>query len=248
MNFAVPGYALEQMARTYEDKARPYRPDLVAFSLTAFDIRPLPPVRVARAYPLQRYAVCLALYEALQSLLRTRGELAPFGYLPDESYASARQRYDELDELVRVDPLGPETETLWQAAEARMDELLALAREDGTRLLLSGLPLLDELARPTGRDTTVRWREWAARRPEVIYADPLPALALTIEPLLRAMRRAGVRPAGLWNLANEPGDPPAVELPGANPFLTHDPKHLSADGHRLLADCVFAALRDAGVP
>ena len=48
MNFAVQGYVFEQMARVYEDKIRPYAPDLLIVPVHPHDIVPMAPAEEVR--------------------------------------------------------------------------------------------------------------------------------------------------------------------------------------------------------
>ena len=125
MNFAQQGYVFEQMARVWEDDARPYRPDVLVVTVGPYDIQLMPEARDARDYPLRDAVVKSALYDFFRVHF-VRGEL--HGEMPP---------WEVENHLIRADPMAPAVRHRWDGLLARLEGIRAEAEADGTALVLS---------------------------------------------------------------------------------------------------------------
>lgn len=224
MNFAVPGYVVEQMARVWEDHAASYRPDVLILSLGPYSIRPMRAARWLGRLPLSRWLDGLSLVHYLERKLGRPEPSIPGG----------------ISRAIRHDPSQPAVAELWEIAERRVAEVVASARANGTRVFVLSAPMLNDVLSP--ERSTRRWEEWAAAAGEGVgVLRSGPALRASMEELLAEMEDRDVDGHSVWNKrrSEEPLD---LEHLSDNAFFREDPAHLTPAGHRALAAAICERL------
>lgn len=173
MNFAQPGYGLEQMQRLYSIAVRAWKPSTVVVCVGSLSIQPTPPPFERRDFPLRRLAMRTALWDFLdQYVLRDA-----------HSFDAAWERAGLADEaraardgfrIAREAPFEPEAEPLWARACERLAQLEREVALDGARLVVLVLPRADELAPERASELVRRWKACAAacdRTPVLVDAS-----------------------------------------------------------------------------
>lgn len=157
LNFAQPGYGLEQMQRLYTSLARRWKPRTVVVCVGSLSIQPLPPPFERRDFPLRRAILRTALWDFLdQYVLRdarsfdAAWERAGLG----EQARLAREGF----RVAREAPFEAAAEPFWREACAGLERLRAAVETDGARLVVLVLPRESELADSGSDELLRRWR------------------------------------------------------------------------------------------
>jgi hypothetical protein len=233
MNFAQPGYTFEQMARVWEDLARPFRPDVLIVPLCAYDIRPMRASIDRVHYPFWRTIESSALFDLYK-------RMAGGGWHPE----LAREELD-VELSVVDDPFAPEHLLLRIELDARVEEVLAQARELGTRMIVVALPTLADLTEPERRWFGDHWAAWCAEH-GVEYVDPRPRFRTAMQPLFDELATKGLTPQDVWGRFIDHSRTATLETRLAACFHFDDPTHFTARGHLALADALVDAVLRAG--
>jgi lysophospholipase L1-like esterase len=187
MNFAQPGYGLEQMRRLYGSHVRAWRPGVVVVCVGSASIRPVPPPFERRDFPLRRSVIRTATWDFLdQYLLRSAHSF-------DAAWERAGLRGEaeaarEGFRLARDEPFSAAAASLWTGAGESMRSLVGDVEANGGRVVLLVLPRDVELAAANDAELAERWRA-CARGLEVEVIDAAPALRarrdvfLAVDPL-----------------------------------------------------------------
>lgn len=235
LNFAQPGYALEQSARVWEDEARPFRPDVVLVPILPSDVRPMRQMEDAPRYPFSDFVRRSATRDWIQ-----RAFLGGWG-------AGVTPEQRAVESAVRSDPYAPAHEALWSAMFARIDGMQRTAAGDGGRLVLVSLPTLDELLGRCAQRVASRVAPWALEH-AIAYVDAYDDFEREMRPLLDELARRGTALDTVWSRANAPERPPAFDEAAHTCFFFHDPDHLTARGHAVLAESLARELERLGLP
>lgn len=250
MNFAVQGYALEQMQRVYEDRVRPYRPDVLIVPLHVGDILPVPQFvgepKLRYRRPWFRTATRDLLYREAWGRWIPAAALPPEAAVPEVDYKP----------LLRDDPQSPKLFRLWSQAGARLNALQEDVEARGGRLAIVILPTLEHLLAPKSVDPSFQLEPWAEQRnaarpgsPPVVVISARTEFAQAQEILSRAILARF--PAGVEGLPQDKKKMRYLpeDLTGFDErlFLEQDVGHYSARGHRLLGGVVFERGAAAGL-
>lgn len=250
MNFAVQGYVFEQMARTYENEIKPYRPDLVLVGTVPYDVSPFDGATGEQDVPYRRAIAKTAAHDALlkRVMLPLKGRLR-LGWNKDAAAAEKAR----IDTLVRERPYSTDAEPLWDVMRTRMDDVQAQVESGGGRLLVVALPQFSNLVRESKKTHAEVWTPWAASRgavagvPNALAVDSRPAFEAAMPKLLAGMRKLGFKDArtfvedsGYWIVT------PSIAGQNENLFLDDDMGHYGERGHRVLARDVFEQMKRAG--
>jgi len=243
MNFAVQGYALEQMQRVYEDRVRPFRPDVLLVPLHVGDILPVPQFvgepKLRYRRPWFRTATRDLLYR------EAWGKWIPLAAVPP---GEAPPDVQGQKDLLRNNPRSPQLFGMWSQAGARLNALQEDVEAGGGRLAVVILPTLEHLLAPGAPDPSLQLGPWAEQRnaarpssPPVVVISARAEFGEAQETLSRAILarfEKGVEglPQSKKGLRYLPED-----LTGFDErlFLQQDVGHYSLRGHRLLGDVVF---------
>ena len=97
MNFAVQGYVYEQMARVYQDKIAPYRPDLLIVPTHPHDMLPMAQAADDAEYDLRGWVMRTAIHDWIHKRVVNK-------WIPGvPKSAETRRRIREHVELTEVD-------------------------------------------------------------------------------------------------------------------------------------------------
>ncbi len=174
MNFAQPGYGLEQMRRLYTSHVRAWRPDVVVVCVGSASIRPVPPPFERRDFPLRRSVIRTATWDFLdQYLLRSAHSFD--AAWERAGLRGAAEAAREGFRLARDEPFSDDAASLWIGAGEAMRSLVNEVEANGGRVVLLVLPRDVELAAASEVELTERWRA-CARGLEVEVVDASPAL------------------------------------------------------------------------
>ncbi|HKE01134.1 MAG TPA: hypothetical protein VKE69_09000, partial [Planctomycetota bacterium] len=185
MNFAVPGWVLEQMARAYEDVVRPFRPDVVVFTSFPNDLVPLPANAGRRPTRLRKWLRSTATWDfASRHLIRS----LPSEDVADPDALAEKRAFEELRARVQSEPFGDDVAPYRQAAEVRLEGIRASVEADGGRLVVVGMASIGSSVGPAARRTAALWKAWAAARPSVVLIDPVPEFARALGSFAETMR------------------------------------------------------------
>jgi lysophospholipase L1-like esterase len=229
INAAVGGYSPWQHVLWLRDEGTRYAPDLVVvgfvlndvterFDLVAFGGAEEPfQLRESYTSRLDRVLAHSAIAFHVRHLAREIKARRRLG--EDVRLGAIRREMFDVETLMRR-PEQRNVRLAWEMTLADLDRIVALCRENGTRLLVVCFPFAVQLQDPAGTAAPQRVLERWARENGVALLDLLP-------PLAARAGRAGDAPSGL--------------------FLDHS--HLSVRGHALVAERlvpeVTALLRQA---
>lgn len=172
MNFAQPGYGLEQMQRLYSISVRAWKPSTVVVCVGSLSIQPTPPPFERRDFPFRRLVLRTALWDFLDQYVLRDAHSFDAAWeragLADQARA-AREGF----RVAREAPFGPSAEPLWARASERLAQLEREVALDGARLVVLVLPRPDELAPKRAGELLHRWKTCAAacaRPPTIVDA------------------------------------------------------------------------------
>lgn len=246
MNFAVQGYVFEQMARVYEDKIRPYRPDLLVVPFHPHDIMVMKPSQDDPDYDLRTLVLRTATFDFLNRTLINRWLPPP----PGQDRKSLKEWFD-LDLFITEQPFHRDNKPYRDAAVARMDGLLSLVESDGGHLAIVSLPRWRKLFQPQLMGAESMWSGFAwERRPRVVHVHPQPRFEEAMAGLVQEITEKGLQAwttHDLRELSYTDGDGrvrSGVELERAaeSLFLLDDTGHYTSAGHAVVADAILAEL------
>lgn len=242
MNFAVPGYVAEQLARVWDSQVAPWRPDLLVLGVNAWSARPMRHAEVTRRGLFARWMSESALYHFwCKAVLRvpgpyeisTIGEPAPDGRFPDQ-----------VENSMIADPLDPANEYLWQEMFAKVDRIRGEVESWGGHLVVLAVPRLHDLTEGSDVWFGPRWESWC-QACDAIYVDLLEDFREHLRPLLEEVV-AGPGIEEVWNQQRKTPWPEAFPSARRNLFIQHDPEHLTERGHVRLTRQLVEALRAKG--
>jgi lysophospholipase L1-like esterase len=174
MNFAQPGYGVEQMRRLYTSHVRAWRPDVVVVCVGSASIRPVPPPFEQRDFPLRRSVIRTATWDFLdQYLLRSAHSFD--AAWERAGLRGAAEAAREGFRLARDEPFSAAAASLWIGAGETMRSLVSDVEASGGRAVVLVLPRDVELAAASEAKLAERWRA-CVRGLEVELVDAGPAL------------------------------------------------------------------------
>lgn len=255
MNFAVQGYCLEQMARVYEDVIRPWKVDLLVVPCHAHDPFPMAPAFDPAEYDFRRWIVRSATYDLLVRHVINRWVPAPPSMLAsatDKGGPDKNVDWLQLDKDMLARPFSKEFTPLWEQAGARMQGLDDMLKDDGGRLLLVTLPRHDKYFRPEVHDAAVYWNKWThARSERVTLVVPWLRFRELMGPLIDEIAAKGMDGSTTHDLTTlswvdgdgvvHAGDD--LEHAESSLNLLHDLGHISAPGHKVMAEEIFGGMQ-----
>ncbi|HTE05412.1 MAG TPA: hypothetical protein VK824_04380 [Planctomycetota bacterium] len=253
MNFAVQGYGFEQMARVYEDRIRPYRPDVLVVALHPHDVLPMAPSVDDPDYDLRRWVMRTATYDLLLKHVIDRWIPPP---PPSREARRAAQEWAALDASLTEAPFSPDNRRWFSLAGERMDVVRAQVEHDGGRLAIVLMPrwLKYFNAKMAPHDTF--WGAWIReRQPSVLKVGLEPEFEQLMQPVIAELRAKGLAEGTTHDLStlrwkDEQGrEHPGTELQAASLSLNllNDLGHLTARGHGVVAEDLARAIADAGL-
>jgi len=197
-NFGVPGYNLWNSRQSYLALTRPTEPDVV---LIAFYLNDLSPPDVGPRNTdtgFMRLIGKTALAEAFHIHLRRHFSVFSAG-VSDEARA-ARAAYKEHRSVIHNNPAREEARPFWTRTMAELADLVATAREDTPRVLVTCFPSWEQMkkirtARRANRQT---WHEVRDRwsRPQRRLAQECEAIGVPFVDLMDAFLDAKGNPFG----------------------------------------------------
>jgi hypothetical protein len=221
MNFAVPGFRLEDMLRCYRREVRGYRPQLAIFAITAWDVAPPDPSPSARSRGLYQLAQHSATAAALAAI-------------PKPLEPTLKDALDRRWYYANEDPLGALMSHFRSSAFRQLEVLQSELEADGCRLALLLLPSDGGSAAVDGP-----WIDWAAERNGMPGRSRV-LLIRAAEPFAREREATRIGPGTGAEAGLDARD---FTVDG----LYMSRAHLGRQGHGLLARCVLAELRRAGL-
>ncbi|MCZ6597063.1 MAG: hypothetical protein O7B99_05445, partial [Planctomycetota bacterium] len=211
---------------------------------------PVPPTFDDVDYKFRRLYMRTALYDFMN-----RKVIGKWIHRPPAPDSAAFDRINQLKVRLKEDPGAGDTRWLWKLAGERMSGLHRQVEEDGGRLALVMLPIIDFLLRPPDttkppmKDTWEFWARWAIAEAErgatgpVAVIKPFDEFFAQQERLTAELRELSALPMVDGKYRTIPSRSPhrAESL-----FLHADVGHYSVRGHRVLGELVFEGLRAAG--
>ena len=249
MNFAVQGYVFEQMARVYEDVIAPFRPDVLIVPHHPHDIAPMAPASDDPEYDLRTWVLRTALYDWLNRFVIDRW-ITPVP--PSAEVKAAKIAYIDLESGLRHKPFARDYERQWRTYFDRLEELRVALLEDGTQLMLVGLPRWLKLFNDKVVGSETRIGPWALSRagvqpPSVVpVVDPFPAFSAGMADLVAEVTAKQINikdTIDLQSRLDELGV--TLETADDNVFLMYDVGHYSARGHALIGETLYDMLARA---
>jgi lysophospholipase L1-like esterase len=249
MNFAVQGYAFEQMARVYEDLIRHWRPDLLIVPMHPHDITPMGPAQDDPDYEFREWILRSATYDLLQRHVINRWIPPPPG-----KDLGALRAFQKLDASLTERPFAKENQPYWAATAQRLDEVRKQVEADGGRLVVLTLPRWRSIFEPNLLTADTKWAPWCRAHPGTVQVDPLPAFRPPMAALAAEIITRGLPPSATHDLSTlhwtdaagvvHRGD--ELEHAADSLWLLTDNGHYSAAGHRVLGEDLFRELKAAG--
>lgn len=181
LNFAQPGYGLEQMQRIYATLARRWKARTVVVCVGSLSIQPIPPPFERRDFPLRRLFLRTALWDFLDQYVLRDAHSFDAAWERAGLREQAQAARDGF-RLAREAPFESSADPLWAAACVHLERLRAAVAADGARLVVLVLPRASELAGPGAEELHRRWRACLAR----LGAEQLPLVVDTRGELSRA--------------------------------------------------------------
>ena len=253
MNFAVQGYCLEQSARVYEDIVRTYRPDLLVVPLHPQDVQPMKPAGDEGEWGLRRWVMRTATYDLL--LRNVFNRWMPPVPLDAEKRATIRE-WELIEDSLKQRPFAKDNHGYFEAAGQRLDQVVEMARADGTRVVLVYLPAWRKHFQPEVRNADAYFSNWLKHhKGEVLEANPWPAFQKLQQPVTDEIFAKGM-PGGTtfdlttltWTDAQggtHRGD--ELETGPQSLHLLNDFGHLTAKGHMVIAQTLFDTVMQAAL-
>lgn len=247
MNFAVPAYTFEQMARVYDDDVQAWKPDLVIVPMHPLDARPMDPAADESGELLHRWTVRTATYDYL--LRHAIGKWIP---VPKPPKSAAQEESERRQAQLTANPFGGENLDLWREVGERLGAMREQVEADGGQLVMFDLPLIERWEPGRNENWTSSqniFQYWLTVQRNLDpdtnahWFDPLERFLQAQGPLTEVIRQRG------W-VAHERGTKaidesyPHVEL---CLYLLDDFGHFSALGHETLARIVSDELVGAGL-
>ena len=203
MNFAVQGYVYEQMARVYQDKIAPYRPDLLIVPTHPHDMLPMAQAADDAEYDLRDWVMRTAIHDWIHK--RVVNKWIPG--VPKSAETRRRIReHVELDAAFSERPFAREYAPLWDDVirgrpervtahgEVEQEALLGLlpladrVAADGGRLVLLSLPRWRQMFEPELMSTATRWEALARSRDDIAHVDALADFLPPMQPVVDEVR------------------------------------------------------------
>lgn len=238
MNFSMPGYVFEQMARVWEDDVRPFRPDVLIVTINAFSARPMQYFKEGPAFPLRDFVLGTATYDFLR-----RGVLKDRGLLriekdahDDEIERNAKARAEQSDRRMRISPFDREHEGHWREMGRRLEELARNCSERNCRLLLVSMPRLEDVLGQMETWTGEVWGPWCKERELVHHVDPLESFREEMAPLLDALEARKITAKSVWARFGPRRSTDDIATAPVSLYFFADPEHFSPRGHAFLAE------------
>lgn len=239
MNFGVAGYALENMARLYEDLVQQWVPDVVVFSLHPFDVKPVVNFSADPDYFLRETVQRTAVYDYLNDHVTDRW----IPKSPAERPEDSNQQRSTIQKLQR-DPYGEELRPLWDAAAERMAGLRQRVESGGGHLMILCHPHLSQMLDSTVADSESFWGPWAEGQRGAAGEPAVGCLGLrlpfteTMSQLAGELRSVGFRVStyGAEQI------PLGLEHESESPFQLFDTQHFAPLGHEVVARLMLAEL------
>ncbi len=239
LNMAVPGYTLEQMARVYEDVARPYQPNLVVFALVDASAKPMRPVQAGSGFPGRSWIVRTATYDWWRQEVLGERKVRP---LADPETEEDRN-LGHLERRSRRAPFRRQGKSLWEVGLARLEEIDADLHERGGQLVLLSLPRASYVYGRNARSVAKHFKSWALSR-RVHVADPRLRFDSEVRPLLDELDLLDLDPADVWSSKTGRMDA-SFEHAALSLHRFDDPGHLTIRGHELVAEVLLKSLSRA---
>jgi hypothetical protein len=255
MNFAVQGYVFEQMARVYDDRIRPYRPDLMVVPFHPHDIMPMRPSADDADYDFRTWVLRSATYDWLERHVIDRW-LPP---VPTPAADPGERRaadWAALDLFITEQPFSRDNRRWWIEAGERMDGVLEAVEADGGRLAIMALPRWRRHFKAKVMDADSFWAGWIwERRPRVLRVSPWPLFEERQKPVVAVLEGTGMELGTTHDLstltwvdengAERSGD----DIPGGEQslHLLDDMGHYTALGHGALAEALAAVIDEAAL-
>lgn len=249
MNFAVQGYAFEQMARVYEDTIRRWRPDLLIVPMHPHDITPMAPSQDDPDYEFRQWILRSATFELLQRYVINRWIPAP----PGKDLGKLRA-WQKIDASLTERPFARDHQKYWLDMAKRLDGVRATLQADGGRLVMLTLPRWRSIFEPKLLTADTKWAPWSKARPGTVHIDPMSDFRAPMNALAQEIVLAGIPHNATHDLSTLTWtDASGVERAGDD--LQHadtslwfliDNGHYTPAGHRLLGEVLFRELKAAG--
>lgn len=236
LNMAVPGYTLEQMARVYEDVARPYHPDLVVFALVDASAKPMRAVQAGRDTPGRSWLLRTAIYDWWRQEVLNERKVRPLADLETEE----DRDLGRLERRVRRAPFRRQGNSQWEIGLARLEEVDTDLQQRGGQLVLLSLPRASYVYGRKARSVAKHFKPWALSR-RVHVADPRLRFDSEVRPLLDELDLLDLDPADVWSSKTGRMDA-SFEHAALSLHRFDDPGHLTIRGHELIAEVLLKSL------
>ncbi|MEO8754097.1 MAG: hypothetical protein ABI624_15615 [Casimicrobiaceae bacterium] len=252
MNFAVQGYVFEQMARVYEDRIRPYRPDLLIIPMHPHDITPMKPAQDDPDYDFRTLILRSATYAWLSRDVINHWMPPP---APPAEALAARQAAEAADAAITFAPFAPGSQPYWATMIQRLDGMRQMVEADGGHLVIVSLPRWRSMFEPKLLGADSNWAPYAKLHPGTLHADPLPDFRPPMAALVKEITDKHIPATETYDLRTVTWkDAQGVEHLGTDLehaddslFLLYDTGHYTVAGHALLGPVVFRELSGAGM-
>lgn len=261
MNFAVQGYCLEQMARVYEDLIRPFQVDLLIVPCHHHDAFPMAPAADDPDYDFRRWVIRSATYDMLVRHVINRWIPPPSMAVLATGKAAGEGGPDinwrQLDKDMMERPFSRQFRPLWDKAAQRMQSLDDMLAEDNGRLLLATLPRHRKYFKPDKVfDASSKWAGWVwPHKDRVSLSVPFERFRDEMQPVIDEIiaKDMGEDPPFdlstlSWTDADgvaHPGD--ELQTAELSLHILEDMGHMTARGHRVMAEEVFATMLEDGL-
>ncbi len=259
MNFAVQGYVFEQMARVYEDKIRPYAPDLLIVPVHPHDIVPMAPAEEDPDYALRTYVLRTATHDFLNRVVT--GQWIPH---PRSSKNPEAREHQRVDDAISFSPFKKDHAPYWQVWSNRLLGIAEDISQRGGRVVVVNLPRWRKMLQPELMEALAKIRPLARNEDAILAIDPVPVFTKAMKTLVDEIQSKST-----WLVA-ETGEPLSPAFSPAfsdlrwaeengtqhHPeeliqiddmlFFVDDIGHYSNKGHRLLGKTIAKELVAAG--